>query len=167
MNIQRATLSYLTGRITCYNVITYMCYNTQTLIERDNKLHIKYLRTLMEPWPLVRKNRSLSLFHEISLTSCLNCCSYCILLPLKSIKVTRSSLLPTAIVWPSGLQQILIFSPEKNTVCSEKMWWFKNRKILKSLRYYVCMWHIRDKVKILTKHLKKNVVFKVEIPTFF
>lgn len=64
-----------------------------------------------QPWPLVRKNWSLSLFHEISLTSKWNCCSARILWVRVSMNVIRSSLLPTAMVLPSGDHVILIFSP--------------------------------------------------------
>lgn len=48
---------------------------------------------------------------KFSHTSKLNCSSARILCVLVSIKVTRSSLLPTAIVFPSGDHVILIFSP--------------------------------------------------------
>ena len=65
----------------------------------------------MQPWPLVRKNKLDSLFHEISFTSNLNCSSAMILCVRTSMNETRSSLLPTAIVFPSGAQAILIFSP--------------------------------------------------------
>lgn len=65
--------------------------------------------TSMQPWPLVRKKRSLAMFHEISFTSNLNCLSAFTLYVLLSIKVTRSSLFPTAIVCPSGLQVMLMF----------------------------------------------------------
>lgn len=68
----------------------------------------------MQPCPLVKKNNDDSLFHDISLTSKLNCSSSIILLVLESIKVTKSSLLPTAIVLPSGDHVILIFSPKTN-----------------------------------------------------
>jgi len=64
-----------------------------------------------QPSPFVRKNRSLVLFHEISFTSNWNCFSIFILVVLVSIKVTRSSLFPTAIVFPSGAHVILMFSP--------------------------------------------------------
>lgn len=72
-----------------------------------------YLRMLMQPLPLVRKNMSLSLFQEISFTSNLNCSSALERWVLASMKVTTSSLFPTAMVWPSGLQQMLMFSPTK------------------------------------------------------
>lgn len=71
-----------------------------------------YLNILIQPFPFVRKNMSLSLFQEISLTSNLNCSSPRGRCVLASMKVTTSSLLPTAIVWPSGLQHMLIFSPK-------------------------------------------------------
>lgn len=67
---------------------------------------------LMQPLPLVKKNISLSLFQEISLTSNLNCSSARGRWVFASMKVTTSSLFPTAMVWPSGLQHMLIFSPE-------------------------------------------------------
>lgn len=70
-----------------------------------------YLRMLMQPFPLVRKNMLLSLFQEISLTSNLNCSSAFERCVLASMKVTTSSLFPTAMVCPSGLQQMLMFSP--------------------------------------------------------
>lgn len=72
-----------------------------------------YLRMLMQPLPLVRKNMLLSLFQEISFTSNLNCSSVFGRWVLTSMNVTISSLFPTAMVWPSGLQQMLIFSPIK------------------------------------------------------
>lgn len=65
----------------------------------------------MQPWPLVKKNKSLVLFQAISFTSKLNCSSARILCVRVSMNVTISSLLPTAIVFPSGDQVILIFSP--------------------------------------------------------
>lgn len=71
-----------------------------------------YLRILMQPLPFVRKNMSLSLFQEISFTSNLNCSSALERCVLASMKVTTSSLFPTAMVWPSGLQQMLMFSPK-------------------------------------------------------
>lgn len=70
-----------------------------------------YLRMLMQPFPLVRKNMLLSLFQEISFTSNLNCSSALERCVLASMKVTTSSLFPTAMVCPSGLQQMLMFSP--------------------------------------------------------
>ena len=66
---------------------------------------------LIQPLPFVRKNMLLSLFQEISLTSNLNCSSALERCVLASMNVTTSSLLPTAMVCPSGLQQILMFSP--------------------------------------------------------
>lgn len=65
----------------------------------------------MQPLPLVRKNMLLSLFQEISFTSNLNCSSALERCVLASMKVTTSSLFPTAMVCPSGLQQMLMFSP--------------------------------------------------------
>lgn len=65
----------------------------------------------MQPFPLVRKNMLLSLFQEISFTSNLNCSSALERCVLASMKVTTSSLFPTAMVCPSGLQQMLMFSP--------------------------------------------------------
>lgn len=67
----------------------------------------------MQPCPFVRKKKLLCLFHEISFTSKLNCSSALILCVRVSMKVTRSSLFPTAIVLPSGDHVILIFSPGK------------------------------------------------------
>lgn len=64
-----------------------------------------------QPWPFVRKNKSLLLFHAISFTSKLNCSSARILCVRVSMNVTKSSLLPTAIVLPSGDHVMLIFSP--------------------------------------------------------
>ena len=63
------------------------------------------------PVPEVKNKRLLSLFQLSSFTSNLNDCSARILAILVSIKVTRSSLLPTAMVWPSGDQHMFIFSP--------------------------------------------------------
>lgn len=57
-----------------------------------------YLRILMQPLPFVRKNMSLSLFQEISFTSNLNCSSALERCVLASMKVTTSSLFPTAMV---------------------------------------------------------------------
>lgn len=65
----------------------------------------------MQPFPLVRKNMLLSLFQEISFTSNLNCSSALERCVFASMKVTTSSLFPTAMVCPSGLQQMLMFSP--------------------------------------------------------
>lgn len=65
----------------------------------------------MHPWPFVKKNKSLVLFHAISFTSKLNCSSARILYVRVSINVIKSSLLPTAIVFPSGDHVMLIFSP--------------------------------------------------------
>ena len=62
----------------------------------------------MQPWPLVKKNRLDSLFHDISLTSNLNCSSAIILCVRTSMNETRSSLLPTAMVLPAILNVILI-----------------------------------------------------------
>lgn len=59
---------------------------------------------------MVRKNKSEVLFQDISFTSKLNCSSTT-LYDLVSINETRSSLLPTAIVFPLGDHAILIFSP--------------------------------------------------------
>lgn len=70
-----------------------------------------YLRMCMQPWPFVRKNRSLVLFQLISFTSKWNCSSASILCVRASMKVTRSSLLPTAIALPLGDQVMLMFSP--------------------------------------------------------
>jgi len=72
----------------------------------------------MLPCPLVRKNRSASLFQLISFTSNLNCSSARGLCVFTSINVTRSSLLPTAIVWPSGDQHTLMFSPAPSSLAS-------------------------------------------------
>jgi len=81
---------------------------------------IQYLNIWILPFPLVKKNRSPSLFQLISLTSNLNCSSTRALKVLASINVTKSSLFPTAMVWPSGDQHTLIFSPERtfNTNCN-------------------------------------------------
>uniref|UniRef100_A0A6B0UX71 Uncharacterized protein n=1 Tax=Ixodes ricinus TaxID=34613 RepID=A0A6B0UX71_IXORI len=65
----------------------------------------------MHPCPLVRKKWVFALFQEISFTSNLNCWSVRTLWERTSMKDTRSSLLPTAIVCPSGDQQMLMFSP--------------------------------------------------------
>lgn len=73
----------------------------------------------MHPWPLVKKNKSLVLFHEISLTSKLYCSSALILCVRASINVTKSSLFPTAIVSPFGAQVILIFSPFVGIVATD------------------------------------------------
>lgn len=90
--------------------------------EREQK-SAPYLRILMQPFPLVRKNMSLSLFHEISFTSNLNCSSALERCVLASMKVTTSSLFPTAMVWPSGLQQMLMFSPlDKDSVLMTQWW---------------------------------------------
>lgn len=67
----------------------------------------------MQPCPFVRKKKLLCLFHEISFTSKLNCSSALILCVRVSMKVTRSSLFPTAIVLPSGDHVMLIFSPRE------------------------------------------------------
>lgn len=75
-------------------------------------LFCSYLRIFMQPLPFVRKNMSLSLFQEISFTSNLNCSSALERWVFASMNVTTSSLFPTAIVWPSGLQQMLMFSPK-------------------------------------------------------
>jgi hypothetical protein len=79
--------------------------------KRDNVAIIMYLKMWMHPCPFVRKKKLLCLFHEISFTSKLNCSSALILCVRVSMKVTRSSLFPTAIVFPSGDHVILIFSP--------------------------------------------------------
>lgn len=63
------------------------------------------------PWPLVMKNRSLLLFQAISFTSKLYCSSDLILYVRASIKLTKSSLFPTAIVSPFGDQLMFMFSP--------------------------------------------------------
>lgn len=86
--------------------------NTPAGRSREGSCLGGYLRILMQPPPLVRKNMSLSLFQEISFTSNLKCSSALEQCVLASMKVTTSSLLPTAMVWPSGLQQMLMFSPE-------------------------------------------------------
>lgn len=65
----------------------------------------------MHPWPFVKKNKSLVLFQAISFTSKLNCSSARTLSVRVSMNVTKSSLFPTAIVWPSGDHVIFIFSP--------------------------------------------------------
>lgn len=83
------------------------------------KLEPSHLRMLIQPLPFVRKNMLLSLFQEISLTSNLNCSSALERCVLASIKVTTSSLLPTAMVCPSGLQQILMFSPGNPDIISK------------------------------------------------
>ena len=79
----------------------------------DSPLNLEppHLSMLIQPLPFVRKNMLLSLFQEISLTSNLNCSSALERCVLASMNVTTSSLLPTAMVCPSGLQQILMFSP--------------------------------------------------------
>ena len=51
------------------------------------------------------------------LTSYLNCSSLMILKVLVSTKVNRSSLFPTAIVFPLGLHLMLMFSPLVVIVC--------------------------------------------------
>lgn len=80
-------------------------------MERVNFSYMLYLKICMQPCPFVRKNKLLCLFHEISFTSKLNCSSALILWVRVSMKVTRSSLFPTAMVLPSGDHVILIFSP--------------------------------------------------------
>ena len=71
----------------------------------------------MHPSPLVKKNKLLLLFHSISFTSNLNLLSKSLRLSVRilnilaSIKVTKSSLFPTAIEFPSGDHVILRFSP--------------------------------------------------------
>lgn len=92
----------------CEQKLMFRTEKTQLRLLREGQ----YLRILMQPPPLVRKNMSLSLFQEISLTSNLNCSSALERCVLASMKVTTSSLLPTAMVWPSGLQQMLMFSPK-------------------------------------------------------
>ena len=67
----------------------------------------------IQPCPLVKKKRSPLLSQEISFTSNLNCSSTLVLCVFASMNVTRSSLLPTAIVLPLGDQQMLRFSPDK------------------------------------------------------
>ena len=79
--------------------------------EIRDKYLVFHLSMCMLPCPLVMKNKSPSLFQEISFTSNLNCSSALDLCVLMSMKVMRSSLLPTAIVLPSGDQQMLMFSP--------------------------------------------------------
>ena len=73
-----------------------------------------YLRMWILPCPLVKKNKSPSLFHEISFTSELNCFSTFERCVLVSMNVTKSTLFPTAIVEPSGDQQMFMFSPAEN-----------------------------------------------------
>lgn len=85
------------------------------------ELEPPHLRMLIQPLPLVRKNMLLSLFQEISLTSNLNCSSAFERCVLASMKVTTSSLLPTAMVCPSGLQQMLMFSPGKPGTLSKRI----------------------------------------------
>lgn len=92
------------------NVLKYYksnCSNTSKYLDsmRCNQFH-DFLTC-----PLVKKRRSDGLLHDISLTSNLNCSSRTILWDLASMNVTRSSLLPTAMVLPSGAQAMLIFSP--------------------------------------------------------
>lgn len=65
----------------------------------------------IDPCPFVKKKRSLVLFHDISLTSNPYCSSDFILCVLASMKVTKSSLFPTAIVSPFGAQVMFMFSP--------------------------------------------------------
>ena len=84
-------------------IVLFITYST---------ISLTYLRMWILPGPLVRKNRSPAWFQLISLTSNLNCSSARILCDLVSMKVTRSSLLPTAIPCPSGAQQMLMFSPK-------------------------------------------------------
>lgn len=84
---------------------------------------------LMQPLPFVKKNISLSLFQEISLTSNLNCSSARGRWVFASMKVTTSSLFPTAMVWPSGLQHMLMFSPTSYSI-SENQRFYKKQKPL-------------------------------------
>ena len=59
-------------------------------------------------------------YHNIlinKLTSYLNCSSLMILKVLVSTKVNRSSLFPTAMVFPLGLHLMLMFSPLVVIVC--------------------------------------------------
>lgn len=98
--------------------------NTQLLEEGQSpQPEAPHLRMLIQPLPFVRKNMLLSLFQEISLTSNLNCSSAFERCVLASMKVTTSSLLPTAMVCPSGLQQILMFSPRKPNIISKIPCW--------------------------------------------
>ena len=70
-----------------------------------------HLSTTMWPLPDVMKNRLFSWFQEISFTSKRNCSSRTILRCRTSMNDTRSSLFPTAIVWPFGDHEMLMFSP--------------------------------------------------------
>lgn len=107
--------------------------------------YMPYLKIWMQPCPLVRKNKLLCLFHEISFTSKLNCSSALILCVRVSMKVTRSSLFPTAIVLPSGDHVILIFSPGENKENTTEMtpdiiipgflWWCWTFRFLNSWEY--------------------------------
>ena len=82
----------------------------------------------MHPCPLVKKNKLLLLFHSISFTSNLKGFSERILNILASIKVTKSSLLPTAIEFPSGDHVMLIFSPTN-----------EKKKMKKEIQNYLLM----------------------------
>lgn len=101
--------------------LIHLCihHSTQSKDMTVSKLEPPHLRMLIQPLPFVRKNMLLSLFQEISLTSNLNCSSALERCVLASIKVTTSSLLPTAMVCPSGLQQILMFSPGNPDIISK------------------------------------------------
>lgn len=121
------------------------------------------------PSPVVRKNKSFELFHDISFTytrvlmvlccfsriklqhtSTLNCSCALAFQVLVSKNVTRSSLFPTAMVRPLGLQHIFIFSPEM----SEKVAVFQlaksNDRIDRNLISYVLKGGIKGILYFLT-----------------
>lgn len=135
------------------------------------------------PWPLVRKKRSPWLFHEISLTSNLNCSSARDLCVLASMKVTRSSLLPTAMVLPSGDQHMLMFSPRRSNFiyvfffCLLKKIKLLTRITLNEtqtdISYRVCVcvflfhWHTRIKKLKKGKRNYQNIVWQSKMFLFF
>lgn len=100
---------------------------------------LTYLRIWICPCPLVRKNKSPVLFQLNSFTSNLNCSSFFVLWVFASIKVTKSSLLPTAIVLPSGDQLMLIFSPcqVKGKKYNKEIWFCSIRLTTSGIRHIV------------------------------
>ncbi|CAG5993536.1 unnamed protein product, partial [Menidia menidia] len=87
-------LSVLTGQSSREKQRTHTSSSTSHRLTSASALPVA--KMLMQPLPLVRKNMSLSLFQEISFTSNLNCSSALERCVLASMKVTTSSLLPTA-----------------------------------------------------------------------
>ena len=87
-----------------------------------------------------------TMFHSIYMvrTSYLNCSSLITLKVLASTNVNRSSLLPTAIVFPLGLHRILIFSPLVVTVCVLLL---AGRK---EMKYNTVVWKWLDKNILIT-----------------